>query len=307
MECEQLETPRIQRYSTNLLGGLRRFAAAITVLTILGHAFLGFEQSIAQPLVALATAYSVQLLLEWLTAWAQNRRPVFAGGVGDLVTFLLPAHITGLAIAMLLYYHERIWDVSFASALAISSKTLFRVPVGETTRHFFNPSNFGITMMLLLCPWVGLAIPWQFTAGLTGAGDWLFVVIILCLGSMINIRYTQRIFVVIGFLTGFVVQALVRVAVFDASLLGVFMPATGIPAWIFTFYMVPDPATTPNARWPQFLFGAAVGLVYLVLVSLHVANGLFYALTIVCAFRGLGQLIIALTTQRRFAYAATAT
>jgi hypothetical protein len=27
------------------LGGLRRFAVAITVLNILGHAFFGFEQS----------------------------------------------------------------------------------------------------------------------------------------------------------------------------------------------------------------------------------------------------------------------
>ena len=35
------------------LGGLRRFAVAITVLNILGHAFFGFEQSLAQPVAAL--------------------------------------------------------------------------------------------------------------------------------------------------------------------------------------------------------------------------------------------------------------
>src|SRR5262245_33596449 len=46
------------------LGGLRRFAVAITVLNILGHTFFGFEQSLAQPLVALATAYPLALLLE---------------------------------------------------------------------------------------------------------------------------------------------------------------------------------------------------------------------------------------------------
>jgi hypothetical protein len=38
------------------LGGLRRFAIAISILNILGHTVLGFEQSWAQPLVALATA-----------------------------------------------------------------------------------------------------------------------------------------------------------------------------------------------------------------------------------------------------------
>ena len=62
------------------LGGLRRFAIAITVLNILGHAFFGFEQSLAQPLVALAAAYSVELLLEFIDARCNHRAPRFMGG-----------------------------------------------------------------------------------------------------------------------------------------------------------------------------------------------------------------------------------
>ena len=62
------------------LGGLRRFAIAITVLNILGHAFFGFEQSLAQPVVALATAYSVELLLEFIDARCNHRSPRFLGG-----------------------------------------------------------------------------------------------------------------------------------------------------------------------------------------------------------------------------------
>jgi hypothetical protein len=61
-------------YQSNRLGGLRRFAVAITLLNILGHTRLGFEQSWAQPLVALATAYSLEILLELIDAWV-NRRP----------------------------------------------------------------------------------------------------------------------------------------------------------------------------------------------------------------------------------------
>jgi enediyne biosynthesis protein E5 len=137
-----------KRYAPGHLAGLRRFAVAITVLTIVGHGFLGFEQSYAQPLVSLATAYGMQLLLEWASAWSERRRPRFAGGLVSLVNFLLSAHITGLAIAMLLYFHDRLWVTAFASALAISSKTLFRAPIGSTNRHFFNPSNFGISVTL---------------------------------------------------------------------------------------------------------------------------------------------------------------
>ena len=50
------------------LAGLRRFAIAISFLTILGHSFLGFEASYAYPLVSLATGYSVELLLELVDA-----------------------------------------------------------------------------------------------------------------------------------------------------------------------------------------------------------------------------------------------
>jgi hypothetical protein len=290
------QTPR---YARGHLAGLRRFAIAITVLTILGHGFLGFEQSYAQPLVSIATAYGVQLLLEWASAWSERRRPRFAGGLLPLVNFLLSAHITGLAVAMLLYFHERLWDVAFASAVAISSKTLFRAPVGSGTRHFFNPSNFGISVTLLLFPWVGMAMPWQFTAGLTGVGDWIFVGIVFTLGTFINLRYTRRIAVVVGFLGGFVLQGAFRAFWFGTPWLAVLMPATGIPALIYTFYMVPDPATTPQRPGAQVVFGASIAAVYLVLVTLHIVYGLFLALLIVSAARGIGLYITAVTAGRR--------
>src|SRR5215467_4249958 len=61
------------------LGGLRRFAVAITVLNILGHAFFGFEQSFAQPVVALVSAYSAELLLEFIDARCNRRALRFMG------------------------------------------------------------------------------------------------------------------------------------------------------------------------------------------------------------------------------------
>src|ERR1043165_9508546 len=102
------------------LGGLRRFAIAITVLNILGHAFFGFEQSFAQPGVAVVSAYSVELLLERIDARC-NRRPLrfLGGGVRKFIEFLLSAYITGLACAMLLYANERLGPLVFAAVVAI--------------------------------------------------------------------------------------------------------------------------------------------------------------------------------------------
>src|ERR1700755_1564260 len=86
------------------LGGLRRFAIAISILNILGHTVLGFEQSWAQPLVALATGYSLELLFELLNCWSTGQKPAFTGG-GPMkfIDFLLPAHISALAVGMLTY------------------------------------------------------------------------------------------------------------------------------------------------------------------------------------------------------------
>src|ERR1051325_4273039 len=90
------------------LGGLRRFAVAITVLNLLGHFWLGFEQSWAQPLLALATTYSCELFVEWMDARRDRRKPRFLGGWQKTLDFLLPAHITGLAVGMLLYSGDHV-------------------------------------------------------------------------------------------------------------------------------------------------------------------------------------------------------
>jgi hypothetical protein len=63
--------------------------------------------------------------------------------------------------------------------------------------------------------------------------------------------------------------------------------------------MVPDPATTPDKLWGQVVFGASIAAVYGLLVSLHVAFGLFYSLTIVCAVRGFGLHILYFAAGRR--------
>ena len=90
------------------LAALRRFATTITLLNIVGHIYLGFEQSWAQPLVALATTYSMEIVLELVDARNNRRPPAFAGGLRNLVDFLLPAHITGLSIAMLLWANDQL-------------------------------------------------------------------------------------------------------------------------------------------------------------------------------------------------------
>jgi hypothetical protein len=268
------------------LAALRRFATAISVLTCLGHAVLGFEQAYAHVVVALATAYSVELALEVVDAHACRRAVAFRGGALRVVDFLLPGHITALACAMLLYPNERLGPIVFAAAFGVASKSVFRVRSAGGRRHFMNPSNAGIAVTLLVFPWVGVAMPYQFTENLHGPADWLLPLVFVCVGSFLNARFTHRMRLIAAWVGGFVVQALIRSLWFDIRLLPALAPMTGVAFVLFTFYMVPDPGTTPTHPRHQIWFGAAVAMVYGTLQILHVVYGLFFALALVCSVRG---------------------
>jgi hypothetical protein len=275
------------------LMALRRFAIAITVLNVLGHTVLGFEQAWIVPVVAIATAYATELALEAADAWATDRQRRFGNDLRSVVDFLLPAHITGLAVSMLLYANQRLWPIVFAVVVAVASKQIFRAPVGHGTRHFLNPSNTGIAVTLLLFPWVGIAPPYQFTEKIDGLWDWVLPAIIVVTGTLLNGKLTGRLPVIGGWLAAFAGQAVIRSLTFDTPMLAGLLPMTGLAFVLFTNYMVTDPATTPFKASSQVIFGAVVATVYGVLMLMHVAFGLFFALLVVCTMRGLGLYALA--------------
>jgi hypothetical protein len=192
---------------------------------------------------------------------------------------------------MLLYSNDRIWPMVFAVTCGIAAKTLFRPLVGDLAqrrrRHFFNPSNTGITLTLLCFHWVGIAPPYMFTENLFGWADWALPAIIICSGSFLNLKLTKKIPLIVAWLGGFFLQALVRALAFGTPLVAGLNPMTGVAFLLFTFYMVSDPATTPFAPKRQVFFGLSVAAAYGLLMVNHVVFGLFFALTAVCTVRGL--------------------
>jgi hypothetical protein len=283
------------------LGGLHRFAFAITALNLLGHFWLGFETSWAHPLAALATGYALELLLELVDARAHGRALRFlGGGVMGCVNFFLSAHISALAVSMLLYPNQRLFPVVFATAVAIGGKAIFRITVDGRSRHFMNPSNLGIATTLILFPWVGIAPPYQFTESLYGVGNWIFPLIIMCSGTLINVKYTSRLVLLLSWLGGFVAQALLRHLLLGNALLPSLSPMTGLAFLLFTFYMVTDPPTTPSSKRGQVAFGLGVASAYGLLMAFHIVFGLFFSLVIVCGIRGSWIGLRTLYQQRQF-------
>lgn len=270
---------------------LTRFAVSITALNVLGHLFLGFEQAPVTPIVAVLVGYACALLFEWLDSRAHERTPEYDGGPARLVVFLLPTHITALACAMLLYGNDSLWPYLFAVVAATASKYVVRMRVRGRLRHVLNPSNTGIVMTLLLFPWVGIAPPYHFTNATYGALDWLLPLAILMLGTLLNAKLTGKMPLVLGWVGGFVAQAVLRWLLFDHNLVACLLPMTGLAFILFTNYMITDPGSTPIDRRNQVVFGVTTAAVYAVLVLSGVVFGLFFALVLTCVLRAIVLLV----------------
>ncbi len=276
------------RHNPKVIIALRRFAISISIFNIAGYLFLGFEQPWVWPFVALATGYTVELVLEVIGARAEHRAPRFlGGGVKGLINFLLPAHITSLALNMLIYVNDRIWVMMFAVTLAVGAKWILRAPVRGNLRHYMNPSNLGILMVLVLFPWGSIAPPYHFTEHLSSVGGWILVGIIIVSGTVLNAMLTGRMWLIAGWLSFFALQAILRGLLFDTAIASALSVMTGVAFVLYTNYMVTDPGTTPSKPGAQFAFGAGVALFYGLFMVAHIAYGLFFATAIVCLIRGM--------------------
>ena len=276
------------------------FTTLMIIWNVLGHVKLGFEQSWATPIVAVVTAVLVSMFLDWIDARAKNRELRFTGSLGSFLNFLPACLIPGFACGMLLYANERLWPVVFAVVLSMGSKVILRAPVGNGhTQHIFNPSNFGVGATLVLFPDVSFAPPYHFTENITGMWDWGVPLIVLTTGIIIHALFTGRLPLVGAWILGFILQGLLRAQYFGIPSIVPLVPMTSAAFIIFTLYMIPDPATTPLRPARQALFGFAVAFVYGILQMLHFVFGLFFALLIVCAIRGVALHLNALSKDIR--------
>jgi hypothetical protein len=269
------------------VSALRRFAVSITALTIIGQFWLGFEQSWAQQLVAVGTSLGFTIVFEAAHAWSHGRRPGFAGRPKDVVTFFLPAYISGMAIGLLLYPGNRFMPFIFASAVAAGGKYIFRAPVNGRMRHVMNPSNLGIAATLVLFSWVGVGLPYMFTENVHGALDWIIPAVLLLSGLVINSMLTGRWPLVFAWLGAFAAQAVIRGVLTDVAVVAALAPMTGVAFLLFTNYMITDPGSTPERPRNQVAFAVVAAASYAVITAAHLVYGIFLCVVIACALRAM--------------------
>jgi enediyne biosynthesis protein E5 len=190
---------------------------------------------------------------------------------------------------MLLYANNQYWPIMFGVILAVSAKYVLRAPINGRMRHFMNPSNLGISVCLLLfARWLSISPPYMFSEWASSYFRLFIPIVILVSGTVLNTMLTKRVALIVGWMGGFFIQAFVRHWLWGVQLNTALSVMTGIAFILFTNYMITDPGTSPTRPRAQFMFGSSVAFVYAVLMQFNVVYTLFFATSIVCAFRGMG-------------------
>jgi hypothetical protein len=182
---------------------------------------------------------------------------------------LASAYISGISVGILIKSTDT-WPFVLCSLISITSKYAFRVG----GRHLWNPSNFGITMMLLLA---GSDVA---SYSVQSGNDIAPIVVIWILGCLI-LYSLGRLYLPVLFVAAFVPLALFRAAVTGQPWLAEVAPVTWPMFQLYIFFMITDPKTTTKSRGSQCLVVVLVALVETILRLLEDVHALYHALFIV--------------------------
>src|SRR6202044_3042390 len=245
----------VQRKSWFSLDNRYIAPAFITCILLVGHLSFGILESYPKTLLAIVTSIALELALGriFLHKWLNPAS----------------AYITGISVGILIR-SPAYWPYVLCSAISITSKYVLRVK----GRHLWNPSNFGISVLLFLAPETvaSLSIQW---------GNYLLpMVVIWILGSVIIWR-VRRFHITCTYVGCFIALAFLRSYITGSPWQSEIAPLTGPMYQLFIFFMITDPKTTVRSKFWQCVVAALVALVEMILRLDQVVYAPFYALFLV--------------------------
>jgi len=229
--------------------------AFITCILLAGHLSFGILESYKKTGLAIIASLATELVLG----------RIFTGKWPNIAS----AYITGISVGILVR-SPAFWPYVICSIVSIMSKYALRLK----GRHIWNPSNFGISVLLFLAPETvaTLSIQW---------GNYLLpMIVIWCLGSVIIWR-VRRFHITATYVTGFILFAFLRSYITGSPWQSEIAPLTGPMYQLFIFFMVTDPKTTVRSKTWQCIVVALVALVEMILRLEQVVYAPFYALFLV--------------------------
>ena len=229
--------------------------AALLSLLVFGLLRLHFELRPAQAFTILSTILLAQYFLTRIC-----KVPAF-----DLKSALL----SGLSLCLLLRTNSLLLAAATAF-VTIASKFTLR----WNGKHIFNPTNFGIVLMMILTGKSVWVSPGQW-------GDFaLFGFFVVCLGGLV-VNRAARGDVTLTFLAAWLCVLFGRSAWLGEPMAIPLHRLHNGALLIFSFFMISDPKTTPDSRAGRILFAILVATgAWYIQFKLFRTNGLLWSLAL---------------------------
>lgn len=182
---------------------------------------------------------------------------------------LSSAYISGISVAILIR-GPTLWPYALGAVLSIMSKYVLRV----RGRHLWNPSNFGICVLLFLAPFAvaPLSVQW---------GNDLWPMLIIWTIGLTAVWRAGRAHITLAYVASFFLFAFIRSLFTGSSFITEAAPITGPMYQLFALFMVTDPKTTVRSRAGAVAVVFIVAFVEMLLRLAEVIYAPFYALFLV--------------------------
>ena len=193
------------------------------------------------------------------------------------------AYISGISAGILIR-SPFVWPYFFTSVISILSKYVLRLK----GRHIWNPTNFGVSAIVLLAPATVTVLSIQWGNAVAP------MVVIWLLGALIVWR-VGRAHISATYVAAFLVFSFVRSALTGVPWLATVAPITGPMYQLFIFFMITDPKTTVRSKKWQCVVVVMVAFVEMLMRLAEVVYAPFYALFVV----GSIAMVIDITRESR--------
>ena len=193
------------------------------------------------------------------------------------------AYISGISAGILIR-SPFMWPYFFTSFISILSKYVLRLK----GRHIWNPTNFGVSAIVLLAPATVTVLNIQWGNAVAP------MVVIWLLGAVIVWR-VGRAHISATYVAAFFVFSFVRSALTGVPWLATVAPITGPMYQLFIFFMITDPKTTVRSKKWQCVVVVMVAFVEMLMRLAEVVYAPFYALFVV----GSIAMVIDITRESR--------
>ena len=213
----------------------------ITILITLILVVAQFSVDLLADFWILPTALGAAVVTESLLSMALR---------GHLVS-IQSAYISGISMTILTKPQQGLlWPFALGAAISIASK----YALTYRGRHLWNPTNFGISILLLLAPGSVAVLSTQFDNSI-----WPLLVI-WTVGFLVASR-AKILHVTATYLVSFVALAGLRASITGDSFVTELAPVTGPMYQLFLFFMITDPPTTVSTKRGRIAVAICIAVV----------------------------------------------